>query len=110
MTKRKLTETELGMLKIIWRLGGETTERVVADEMRMEPGWARVHLARLGRANLLNVDRSGRVKMTWKGRHELGVPEPSPRLPKPKSGKTVLVSDEGGSETIKAIRTLWKRG
>ena len=108
--KRKLKEHEREILWLVWRHGGETTERVLAEEMKMERGWARVYLTRLGKADLLDVDRAGRVKLRWKGRHELGVPEPRPAIPKPtKTGKSVFTPDEGGSETIRAIRTLWRR-
>lgn len=109
MTKRKLSETELAILRIVWRQGGETTERGIADEMEMEMGWARVHIGRLGKADLIDADRSGRVKLTYKGRHELGVPEPRPALPKPKTGKTVYIGNESESATMSAIKTLWKR-
>jgi len=107
--KRKLKEREREILWIVHKHGGETTERVVAEEMKMEMGWARVYLTRLGKADLLDVDRAGRVKLRWKGRHELGVPEPRPAIPRPKTGQSVFMPDEGGSATIEAIKTLWRR-
>ncbi len=81
MTKRKLSDTEEELLRIVWNHGGETTEEVIASEMRMVPRWMRVYLVRLGRADLIDVDRSGRVKLTGKGSRKLEVPDRRPTLP-----------------------------
>lgn len=81
MPKRKLTDIESELLRIVWSHGGETTEEVIANEMEMVPRWMRVYLVRLGRADLVDVDSSGRVKLTGKGARELGMPERHPTVP-----------------------------
>lgn len=108
--RKKLKQRDRDILWIVYNHGGKTTERVVAEEMKMEMGWMRVYLTRLAKGDLIDVDRAGRVKLTWKGRHELRVPEPRPAIAKPtKMGQTVTLPGEGGSATIHAIRTLWTR-
>ena len=81
MTKRKLSDIEQELLSIVWRHGGETTEEVIASEIGMVSRWMRVYLVRLGRADLIDIDRSGKVKLTGKGGRELGVPDRRPTLP-----------------------------
>ena len=107
MTKRKLTERDLEILKAIWNHGGETTEREVASEMKLELGWSRVYLKSLGKADLIDIYRSGKVKMTYKGRMALGVPEASSTLRYFERGKEIPVRDEDASVQTKAIRRLW---
>lgn len=107
MTKRKLTERDLEILKVIWSHGGEITEREVAAEMKLELGWARVYLKSLGKADLIDIYRSGKVKMTYKGRTALGVPDTPSALRYFERGKEIPVGDEDESVQIKAIRRLW---
>lgn len=111
MPKRKLTDLEIEILKTIWMHGGETTERAIAEEHDMAINWMRLHLGRLGKADLVDVFKSGRVRITYRGRNELGLPgQPPPPMPSPpdlKSGKQVEVKREEKSIQVEAIQTLW---
>ena len=113
MVKMKLSDLQIEILKTIWMQGGETTERAVADEHDMAFNWMRLHITRLGKADLIDVSKTGRVRITYKGRNALGLPgqppPPMPALPELKGGKQVEVHHEERSIQVEAIRTLWDK-
>ncbi len=66
------TPDEMKILKIIDAEGGECTIRRIAKKERLDTSYVRVILNTMGRNDLIDVFRTGKVRITYKGWAALG--------------------------------------
>lgn len=66
------TPDENKILKIIDDEGGESTVRKIAGKMNLTPSYARVILRSMGENDLIDVFRSGKIRLVGKGYGALG--------------------------------------
>jgi len=69
------TPDESKILKIIDAEGGECTIRRIVAKMRLDTNYARVILNTMGRNDLIDVFRTGKVRIIRKGWAALGITE-----------------------------------
>ena len=61
--------TELHVLEAVKKRNGETTASAVAKDIKMSLDYTRVMCRSLGQADYLDVFRSGKIRLTLKGRN-----------------------------------------
>ncbi|MFQ5841328.1 MAG: hypothetical protein ACE5I8_02725 [Thermodesulfobacteriota bacterium] len=66
-----LSGSDLQALKAVQEQGGETVAHTVSRIMRIDPNYARLILNSLARADYVDLVRSGKYRITFKGRSEL---------------------------------------
>ena len=66
------TPDESKILKIIEAEGGECTVGRIAARMRLDPGYVRIILRSMGKKNIINVFRSGKITIAGQGGVALG--------------------------------------
>ncbi|MDI6892495.1 MAG: hypothetical protein QMD08_05845 [Actinomycetota bacterium] len=82
--------TELEVLKIVQKRGGETNLFGVASELKMSTDYAKIICRSLGMADYLDLFSSGKVRLTPKGERVLekktspGEEEKAPQSPEEK--------------------------
>jgi len=69
------TPDESKILKIIEAEGGECTIEIIAKKERLDRSYVRVILNTMGRNDLIDVFRSGKVRLSRKGWTALGKKE-----------------------------------
>lgn len=69
------TPDESKILKIIEAEGGECGIRKIAAKMRMTPQYARIILCSMGESDLIDVFRTGKIRLARKGWTALGKKE-----------------------------------
>ena len=58
------TPDEMKIVKIVEDEGGETTVGRVARKMRLEPNYVRTILRSMGENNIVDISRSGKIKLS----------------------------------------------
>lgn len=66
------TPDESKILKIIEVEGGECTIGRIAAKMRLQPSYVRIILRSMGENDIIDIFRSGKVRIASKGRSALG--------------------------------------
>ena len=66
------TPDETKILKIIDAEGGESIERKIAAQMRLAPSYVRIILRSMGMNDMIDVFRTGKIRIISKGWAALG--------------------------------------
>ena len=91
------TPDESKILKIVETEGGECTVGKIAAKMRLEPNYVRIILRSMGEKDIVDVFRSGKVRIVSKGWPALGK---KPERPESSDGLKRYLEDRAKWKTF----------